>query len=128
MPRAGTAHSRYLSRWRRRRVRAIRFMTEPRSIARFESKPIERMRAETEEVGVFANGREDRLAEQLDGDVAREQAQVELHRLDEPRQVVDDQHPLALMAPNIGQDRQVGWVQELDVAAAEDRVSLADRD
>ena len=86
------------------------------------------MRAKTEEVRRLADARKDGFAEELHRRVALEGAQIELRRLDEARQVIDHQDRLALVAAQIREHRQVGRVEELDVAPTEDGVALADGD
>src|SRR5262249_9179928 len=89
---------------------------------------VEGVWSEAEEVRGLGNAWEDGFAEELDGGAAEEGAQVELYWLDEAREVVDHQDGLVFVAAQVRKYRQVRGMQELDGAASEDRVALANRD
>ncbi len=95
---------------------------------RLEHEPVERVRAEGEEVGQLADGGEAGVPEDLDGRAAREAGEVELDGLGEAREVGHDEDVLAVAGAEEGEGLGVVGVEELHAAAGHDRVPPAQGD
>ena len=83
---------------------------------------------EREEIRGVGDRRELDPAERLDRRHPLELGEVEFDRLDEPREVGDDQEPLVLVLAEEDQDLAIPRVEELERPSAEDLVPLAERD
>lgn len=92
-----------------------------------DGEPVHRVRPEGEQVGQVADVGEARLAEHLDRRRAAEAGEVELDVLRMTREVRHDQDGALLVAAQVCQHAPVLGVQELQLAAAEHRVALAQR-
>src|SRR5215470_11843760 len=86
-----------------------------------QAEPVEAVRAQAQEVGRGADGRERRAAEHLDRRGPGEGAQVELDRLRRRREVGDDQERLAGVPAQVGEHLRVARPQELDAPPPEHR-------
>src|SRR5438552_6936284 len=86
------------------------------------------MRAQREEVGVVTDHRHLVAAEELDGDESLPLAEIQLDRLQEPRQVGDAEDLLRLIAPDVRQHLAVFRAEQLEGTAAESAMSLAQGD
>src|SRR5262249_26315541 len=84
-----------------------------------ELEPIERVGAEAEGILRLAHCRKHGAAKKLDGCTAASRGKIELHMLDEPREIGNDENLLIAIAPNECQDLAVRGVQKLKRAAAE---------
>ncbi len=93
-----------------------------------EAEPVEGVLGQRQEIRPFADGRKARPAHQLGGDAPVELAQIQLHVVREAREVRDHQHGLVLELPDEGQYLGILRLEELDGAAPERLVALAQGD
>src|SRR5687767_1825968 len=92
-------------------------------------EPDEAVRPEAQEIRpVGGNLREDRVADQLDRPPARILLEVELAGLHEAREVVHAEDAVVSVLADIGEDLAVLGPEELDRAAPEDGMALAEAD
>ena len=94
----------------------------------FQLEPDERRRAQRTEDKDARRSSETAPAEQLDGGITPVGCEIELDRLDEPREVGHAKDPLAIVLAEIGQDLAVCRVEEGEGAAAERLEPLPQRD
>ena len=127
--RAGQHHHRHLPH--RHPAAGRRAAARPTDAGRLalEREPVERVRSQGERVTpVGGDRREPGTAVELDGRAAGVRGEVELDRLDEPRQVGRHQQRLVLVAAQEDHDVVVVRLQELQAAAGEGAVAFAQRD
>ena len=99
-----------------------------RRARRLEREPIERVRAEREEIRNVADLRKLGAPKELVWHLPFELREIELHKLHEARQVRDDEDRLVAMLPDEREDARVVRAEKLDRPAAERLVTLAERD
>ncbi len=90
-------------------------------------EPVEAVGRQRQEVRLVADLRQLGLAEHLDGRQPRERLERNLDRLNGARQVGDAEDGVALVPPDVGQHLAVARADELEGAAAENRVPAAER-
>jgi hypothetical protein len=93
-----------------------------------QREPVEAVGRQGEHVGQFADGREGRLARQLDRHRAAPGREVQLHGLRGARQVRHAQKGLVLELAHIGEDLAVARVEEAQGPAPEGAIAFSHRD
>ena len=95
---------------------------------RFQPEPVERVRAQSEKIGEFADGGEFGPPDHFHGDVSPEFGQVEFHRLDKTGKTGHHQDHIRFVAAQVDQDLAILRSQEFDAAPAEGLVLAAEGD
>src|SRR5262245_16989862 len=93
-----------------------------------QPEPVEAVGTQRQEVRLLADGREARLAEQLQGHGAAVARQIQRGRLGALREIGNDQDRLVAVLPVEGQHGGIEGPEELDGAAAERRAITASGD
>src|ERR1700719_5397448 len=91
----------------------------PRSLHSAETKPVELIRTQRQQIGQIADARKQISAEHLNGNMSLVHLQIEFHGLRGAGEIVDHQHLLITEHSYVGQHPVIRRIQELNGTPAE---------
>ena len=93
-----------------------------------QREPVKRVRAERQKIRLVGDRRKFRAAKKLNGHQRLKRGQIQFNRLDEARQIGDDQDDFVLVTADAGENLPVFGMQKFNRAAAERVLPLVKRD